>query len=209
MAAAAARGGVDAPSWTAAANARNLASAALRMTYRVNAHGAHHVGRSGPLVIVTSCEALLAGAVVHATAPRPVHVIANEAMARALPARALAAAGDLRAAGAGSILAQHQALAALRDERAVVVAGDAVPASYLVAMSGAAVLPVVVIGAMGRVPTDPPRPRSRIDVFYHPPVVLDVPGDPLRASTRAAVAEQLRQLLADAGEQASRRLVPA
>jgi 1-acyl-sn-glycerol-3-phosphate acyltransferase len=199
--------GVEAPSWTAAANARNLASAALRMTYRVNAHGAHHVGRSGPLVMITSCEALLAGAVIHATAPRPVHVIANEAMARALPDRVVAAAGDLKPAGPGAILAQWQALGAVLDERAVVVAGAAVPASYLVAMSRAPVLPVVVIGAMGRVPTDPPRPRSRIDVFYLPPVILDVPGDPLRASTRAAVAEQLRQVLADADEQASRRLV--
>ena len=83
---------VEPPSWTGAANARNLASAALRMTYRVRAHGAHHVGTSGALLMVTRCEGVLAGALVHATAPRPVHVVANEAMDRALPERALSAA---------------------------------------------------------------------------------------------------------------------
>jgi|JI10StandDraft_1071094.scaffolds.fasta_scaffold21667_7 hypothetical protein len=198
---------VEPPSWTGAANARNLASAALRMTYRVRAHGAHHVGTSGALLMVTRCEGVLAGALVHATAPRPVHVVANEAMDRALPERALSAAGDIRLTGPAAILTQRRALAALHDERAVVVAGSIVPVGYLVAVTGVAVMPVVLLGAVGRVPTDPPRPRSRIDVFFAPPVTLEVSGDPLRTTTRSAVAEQVRQLLADAEELASMRVV--
>ena len=198
---------VEPPSWTAAANARNLASAALRMTYRVRAHGAHHVGTSGALLMVTRCEGVLAGALVHAMAPRPVHVVANEAMDRALPERALSAAGDIRLTGPAAILTQRRAVAALRDERAVVVAGSIVPVGYLVAVTGVAVMPVVLLGAVGRVPTDPPRPRSRIDVFFAPPVTLEVSGDPLRTTTRSAVAEQVRQLLADAEELASMRVV--
>ena len=198
---------VEPPSWTAAANARNLASAALRMTYRVRAHGAHHVGTSGALLMVTRCEGVLAGALVHAMAPRPVHVVANEAMDRALPERALSAAGDIRLTGPAAILTQRRALAALHDERAVVVAGSIVPVGYLVAVTGVAVMPVVLLGAVGRVPTDPPRPRSRIDVFFAPPVTLEVSGDPLRTTTRSAVAEQVRQFLADAEELASMRVV--
>ena len=68
-------------------------------------------------------------------------------------------------------------------------------------------MPVVLLGAVGRVPTDPPRPRSRIDVFFAPPATLEVSGDPLRTTTRSAVAEQVRQLLADAEELASMRVV--
>ena len=114
---------VEPPSWTGAANARNLASAALRMTYRVRAHGAHHVGTSGALLMVTRCEGVLTGALIHATAPRPVHVVANEAMDRALPERALSATGDIRLTGPAAVLTQRRALAALHDERAVVVTG--------------------------------------------------------------------------------------
>lgn len=198
---------VDPPSWTAAANARNLASAALRMSYQLRAHGAHFVGTTGPLLMVTSCEGVLAGALIHATAPRPVHVVANEAMDHALPERVLSAAGDIRLSGPASILTQRRALAALEDGRAVVVAGSAAPVGYLVAVSGVAVMPVVLLGAVGRVATDPPRPRSRIDVFYAPPVALTVTGDPLRTTTRAAVEEQVRQVLVDAEELAAMRVV--
>ena len=180
---------VEPPSWSGAAHARNLASAALRMTYRLAVHGAHHVGTSGPLLMVTRCEGVLTGALLHATAPRPLHVMANEAMAQAVPEAVLARSGDIRVAQPTGVEAQRRALAALLDERAVVVAGAAIPVGYLVAVSGVMVMPVVLLGALGRVPTDPPRPRSRIDVYYAAPVAIPVHGDPLRTSTRAAVAE--------------------
>jgi hypothetical protein len=177
------------------------------MSYQVRAHGAHHVGTSGPLLMVTTCEGVLAGALLHALAPRPVHVVANAAMDRALPDRVLNASGDIRISGPGAVLTQRRVLAALRDERAVVVAGADAPVGYLVGVAGVPVMPVVLLGAEGRVPTDPPRPRSRIDVFFAPPVTLQLPGDPLRAATRSAIAEQVRQLLADAEELASMRVV--
>ena len=196
---------VEPPSWSGAAHARNLASAALRMTYQLRGHGAHHVGRSGAMLLVTQCEGMLAGAVLHAMAPRPLHVLANEAMASTLPDAVLAKAGDIPVALPTAVHAQRSALAALMDERVVVVAGSAVPVGYLVAMSGVPVMPVVLRGADGRVPTDPPRPRSRIDVYFAPAVSVSVPGDPLRASTRAVVTEQVRQLVSDAEDLAARR----
>jgi len=193
------------PSWSGAAHARNLASAALRMTYQLRAHGAHHVGRSGPLLMVTRSEGMLAGAILHATAPRPLHVLANEAMSHTLHETVLVKSGDIPVTHATAVAAQRTALAALLDERAVAVAGGAVPVGYLVAMSGVDVMPVVLIGADGRVPTDPPRPRSRIDVYFAPPVAVSIPGDPLRVTTRAAVTEQVRQIVSDAEELAARR----
>lgn len=200
-------GPIDPPSWTGAANARTLASAALRMSYRLRAHGAHEVGTIGPLVLVTGSEGMLAAAVIHATAPRPLHVLANAAMSAAIPERMLATAGDIPLSGPAAVLSQRRALAGLRDDRAVVVAGAGPWAAYLVAVSGAPVMPVVLMGEQGAVATDPPRPRSRIDVFYAPAVPIEVVGDPIAAATRAHVTERIRQLLVDAQEQASWRVV--
>jgi len=196
---------VEPPSWHGAAHARNLTSAALRMTYQLRPHGAHNVGTSGPLLMVTRCEAVLAGSLVRAVAPRPIHVVANEAINRAVPDSVLSAAGDIPLSGVYGIAAQRSALAALADDRAVLLAGSGVPVGYLAATSGAAVMPVVIMGADGRVPTDPPRPRSRIDVFFMPPVHVHTTGDPLKAATRSALVEQVRQLLADAEQVAVMR----
>jgi 1-acyl-sn-glycerol-3-phosphate acyltransferase len=189
---------VEPPSWSGAAHARNIAGAALRMTYQVRQHGAHHVGTSGPLLMVCRCEGVLAGAFLHATVPRPVHVVANEAMGKALRQGMMAKAGVIPVTAPTAVDAQHQALAALRDERAVVVTGSAFPVGYLVAMTGVPVMPVVLFGAEGRVATDPPRPRTRIDAYFAPAVTVDVTGDPLRTSTRAAIEEQVRQIVRDA-----------
>lgn len=196
---------VEPPSWYAAAHARNLASAGLRMSYRLQVHGSHHVGTIGPLLMVTRCEGVLTGALLHATAPRPLHVLANPAMMTAFPEAVLRRSGDIPVPVPTAVAAQLSARAALADDRAVVVAGDAVSVGYLVATTGVQVMPVVLIGADGRVPTDPPRPRSRIDVYFAPAVSVSVPGDPMRAGTRAAVVEQVRQIVADAEELAAQR----
>ena len=142
---------------------------------------------------------------LHAVAPRPLHVVANEAMNEAIRPGLLERSGDIPVASPTAIHAQHVARAALEDERAVVVAGSLVPVGYLVGVTGVDVMPVVLLGADGRVPTDPPRPRSRIDVYFAPAVPVSVPGDPLRASTRAAVAEQVRQIVSDAEDLAVMR----
>jgi 1-acyl-sn-glycerol-3-phosphate acyltransferase len=196
---------VEPPSWYGAAHARNLTSAALRMTYQLRPHGAHHVGTSGPLIMVTTCEAVLAGSIIRALCPRPIHVVANAAMGQAVPPSLLAKAGDLAISGVGALATQRSALAALDDGRAVLIAGSEVAPGYLVAVSGAPVLPVVVLGADGAVPTDPPRPRSTINIYFSPPVGVPVPGDPLLAATRAVVTEHVRQLVADAGQLAGMR----
>ena len=193
------------PSWYAAAHTRNLASLVLHRLYRLQAHGAFHVGTEGPVVLVVPSPSPLAGLIVQAVAPRPVHVVAQAEADATLPPGLVRATGGIVAEAPPAIAAQHEARAALEDGRAVAVCGSTEAVPYLVATTDAPVLPVVLLGADGRVETDPPAPRTRIDAYFVPPERVEVPGDPLRATTRAAVAEQVRQLVADATDQARRR----
>lgn len=193
------------PSWSGAAHARNLASAAMRVTYRLHAHGAHHADGSGAAILLCSNEGLLAGALIHATVPRPVHVVANAAMMAAIRQGLMAKAGVIPVREATAVAAQRAARAALLDDRAVAFTGSLVNPAYLVALTGVPIVPVVMLGAEGRVPTDPPRPRTRIDVYFFEPVQVEVDGDPRRASTRTAVTEQVRQVLVDAERAAAVR----
>lgn len=193
------------PSWTGAAHARNIASAAMRVSYKVHPHGIHHVGTTGPAILVCRSEGVLTGALLHATVPRPVHVVANAAMMAALRQGMMAKAGVIPVRDDTAIEAQHTARAALADDRAVALTGTTIDPSYLLAVTGAPLVPVVMLGAEGRVPTDPPRPRSRIDVYCFDPVTVSVGGDPLNSAVRADVGEQLRQVMADAHEIAAVR----
>lgn len=193
------------PSWSGAAHARNLASAAMRVTYRLHPHGAHHADGAGAAILVCSSEGLLAGALMHATVPRPVHVVANAAMMAAIRQGLMAKAGVIPVRDTTAVGAQRAARAALLDERAVAITGSLVNPAYLLGVTGVPLIPVVMLGAEGRVPTDPPRPRSRIDVYFSEPVHVEVDGDPRRSMTRAAVAEQVRQVLADAERAAAVR----
>jgi hypothetical protein len=126
-------------------------------------------------------------------------------MSTALRQGMMAKAGVIPVTTATAIDAQHQAVAALEDDRAVVVVGDLSHVGYLVAATGVDVLPVVIFGSEARVHTDPPRPRSRIDVYFSEAVSVEVPGDPLRTATRAAIEEKVRQLVIDAEEVAAMR----
>lgn len=193
------------PSWYAAAHTRNLASLALHQLYRLRAHGAFHVGTDGPLLLVVPSEAVLAGVVVQAVAPRPVHVVVSTAAMTALPPVLRRVTGAIGVDAPTAVAAQHAARAALEDGRVVAVCGATVSAGYLVATTGVPVVPVTLLGVDGRVVSDPPRPGAQIDAYFVPPVRIDVPGEPLRVSTRAVVDENVRQVVADATEQAQRR----
>ena len=163
------------------------------------------MGLTGPLILVCSSEAIIAGAVIQAIAPRPVHVVPNAAMSAAVPAVALHASGAIVPTSTAAITAQESALEALLDGRAVALVGSLVDPAWLVATSGAPVLCVTLVGEQGRVPTDPPRLRSLIRAYVSDQHAIAVSGDPLSVSTRAAVTERLRQLIADADDQALRR----
>ncbi|MFY9232189.1 MAG: hypothetical protein WAO50_09815 [Candidatus Nanopelagicales bacterium] len=193
------------PSWSGAAHARNLASAAMRISYKVHPHGNHHVGNTGAAILYCRSEGILVGSLLHATVPRPIHVVANAAMTAALRQGMLTRAGVIPVRDETAIEAQRSARVALEDERAVALTGSAVHPAYLLATTGAPLVPVVMLGAEGRVPTDPPRPRTRIDVYFFDPVPIRVAGDPLKASVRAAIDERVRQAMDDAEGMAALR----
>ncbi|CAB4882361.1 MAG: hypothetical protein F2793_07210 [Actinobacteria bacterium] len=180
-----------------AANARNLGGLALRAMYRIRVIGLEHLPVAGPVLIVGHCPEILAGAVIKAMACRPVHVIGGDAVQMALPARGLRLIGDIPRVGAG-IGAARMAQALLMEGGAVAVLGSSPPVGYLVAISNAPVVPVVVIGAAGRVPTDPPAPGTRIDVVFSPASLIPTSGDPCAERVVLDAGERVRQIVADA-----------
>lgn len=181
----------------AAANARTLGGPAVRMLYRIEVFGVHELPARGPLLVVGDQPELLAGTVIKAVAPRPMHVIASEAVARVMPPGVIGLAGDIVNPAPG-ISAAEEALSLLECGEAVVVLGDQPAVGYLAAASRAPIATVAVFGAAGRVPTDPPALRTRIDVRFGPATQIEVPGDPLELAVIRGVGEQVRQHLADA-----------
>jgi len=193
------------PSWRGAAHVRNLSAGGLGLLYRLQAFGAHHIGTAGPLIVLCPSEAVLAGTVLQAIAPRPLHLIPNAAMTAVVPTPILSSLGAIVPSSTAAIAAQEAALQAIADNRAVAIVGSLVDPAWLVAVSRAPVVCVTLVGEQGRVPTDPPRIRSRVRAYVSMQHQVAVAGDPLHVSTRAAVTEQLRQLRADADDQALRR----
>lgn len=185
----------------AAANARTLIGPLVRAAYPTEVWGAHDVPAHGPVLIVGDQPELLAGALIKAAAPRPVHVIASPTVMQAVPMQVLRAGGDIPSLGPG-IGAAADALTVLADGGAVVVLAGGPSAGYLAAASGAPVGTVVVLGASGRVATDPPALRRRVAVRFGPAEPIDINGDPCAMDTIRAAGERIRQRLADARDQA-------
>lgn len=181
----------------AAANARNLAGPALRVAFRLEVFGSHHLPATGPLLIVGEQPELLAGPVIKAMAPRPIHVLAPPVAMAVVPTVAIAAGGDLVNAHPG-IRGAEEALRILASGGAVALLGELPAVGYLAASSGAPVATVVVLGATGRVPTDPPPLRSRIEVRFGPVVPNQASGDPCSMAVIRGIGEQIRQQVADA-----------
>ncbi len=201
---------VELPSWAAAANARSLVAPVLRTAYRLLVSGVDQVPVEGPLLMVANHPGGLDEAALVGTSPRPVHVLTDagtwppplDRLAGPLGAITIARVGADR-------LALHAAAAAIDDGRAVamfpdvVVGGGGVSAArpgvgYVLARTGAPVLPVALLGTGGRHPTDPPRPRSTVVVAFGAPVMVPVDGvDPVRRADVLRLAERVRQVLAD------------
>lgn len=183
----------------AAANARNLVGPVIRAMYRISVTGAHHLPRSGPALIVGECPEAFAGAVLKSIAVRPVHVLAPRSASYAP-----AATGDVIVDAPG-VDATRVALGLLEGGAAIAVLSPGVLAAYLACVSGAPVVPVVISGAAGRVAADPPPLRRRIDVRMSAARHLASPTGSCSSVAVRDVAEQLRQALADASDEARAR----
>lgn len=180
-----------------AATARNLTGPALRAIYRLEVEGAGLVPAGGPLILQIDGDGLLAGPVLKAVTPRPVHTIVSGALAEVLMGHSPGWAGDIALEGHG-FAAYAAACALLRSGEAVAILGESSLLGPLLAASGAVVQPVTITGAGGKVATDPPRPRSRIGIVFEAPITVTSSGDPCALATVQQLRELVRQARADA-----------
>ena len=175
----------------------SLSTSLVKFAYRISASGLTRVPATGPVIFHIEGDELLSGPAVKAASPRPIQLIVSGALSEVFLGRTQLLAGDIRLDGFGFAAAEH-AVAQLKAGGAVAVVGERPPLGYLVAASGASIVPVRVTGAGGRVRTDPPRPGSRISIVFEAPIQIAVIGDPCALATVQEVAEQVRQARADA-----------
>ncbi|CAB4716338.1 unannotated protein [freshwater metagenome] len=184
-----------------AAHSRNIGALLARAAYRVEVHGRHHVPTSGPVMLVGSDLNLFSAAIVASVACRPIHTL--------IPG-ALAQRGDIPVISPG-IAAARWALELLEAGAAIMVTTDVPPLGYVLAHGSVSITPVVVIGGSGKVADDPPRLRSKIEVYFCAPSTI--PGsasefgssDPCAFRVVQGLSERVRQLTSDARNESARR----
>ncbi|HBJ73576.1 MAG TPA: hypothetical protein DDY88_07715 [Actinobacteria bacterium] len=174
-----------------------LTGSALKFIYRLHISGQDSVPSAGPVIFHIEGDELLSGPALKAVSPRPVQLIVSGALNEVFLGGSQILAGDIALDGFG-FGAAEQAIAVLNAGGTVAFVGEQPPLGYLVAASGATIVPVRITGAGGRVRTDPPRPGSRISIVFEAPIQIAVQGDPCALATVQEVAEQVRQARADA-----------
>lgn len=191
----------------AVAHARNLLGPLVRLAYRVRITGAHHVPRRGGLLIVANHPGLIDPVILEANSPRPVHVVTDGGVLPEVWERTAPLTGRLIARDpVGPVL--RQAVDLLRANRAVAMfpeggltdgsVDDALPGvGFVAARADVPVVPVALFGTHGQRPTDPPTPRSEIDLIFGEPFTLPRPTDPARRAEALRLTEAIRQRLAD------------
>ena len=180
-----------------AATFRNLSGPALKALYNIHEQGRDLVPVSGPLILLIDGEGLLVVPIVKALTPRPVHVVVGGALGQVLAGHSSGLGGDLTLVSPG-FEATQAALSLLQNGQAVGIMSDFSSLGYLVAMTGASVMPVAITGAGGKVATDPPRPRSKVGILFQAPLHISPNGDPCALATLQQVGEQVRQARVDA-----------
>ncbi|MBM3689834.1 MAG: hypothetical protein FJW80_09330 [Actinobacteria bacterium] len=195
---------------SAAATTRNLLGPLVRMAYRVNVIGAHHVPARGGLLLVANHPGIADATFLGVASPRPVRVL--------IEAGAFAPVWSALSRSIGRIVvADDDQAAGVRDAVTLVGGGEAVAmfpegglpsvdhpgrvaslgAAYVQVTTGVPVVPVALLGSHGRRPTDPPPVRATVDVIFGVPFTPQPVSDPCVRATVVDVAEVLRQCLAD------------
>ena len=185
------------------ASARNLLGPLVRSTYRVRVAGGHSVPRQGVVLVLSTYSGIFDSMILATNLTRPVAVLVGEG---GVPPTWRQAIGRIVVPAERPGEALREAVGLLRSGHAVAMfpegcagaGGDfGAGAAYLQARTGVPVVPVALIGSAGSRPTDPPRPRSTIDVLvgesFTPPAVKDS----ARRAEVAAIAEQMRQRFTD------------
>ncbi len=191
------------------ANARNVA-ALLSRVWDVRVGAGQLVPHDGPVLLAANHTGLLDGPILVAHAPRPVRMLAKQALFTGVLGRLLRTAGQI------PLQYEGPDRSALQEALRVLGAGQAVGifpeahrghgdvahvrhgVAYLAARSGAPVVPVAILGtrADGASYDAVPPPRTRIDLVFGEPYRTGA-VDARNRQAVAGLAERLRQCLAD------------
>lgn len=196
------------PSARGAVNGRRLSRWLVHAGWSVRAHGVERVPADGPVILAPNHLGFIDGPLLFGMSPRPVHTLAKHEMFRGPVGWVLRAVGQIpvdRDQPDRSVL--QAVLGVLAAGRVVAIypegtrgAGDFSELrpglAWFALRSGAPVIPVVFLGSgvRGRTLGSLPRPRSRLDVVFGPPVRVESGRRRSRTAMEAA-GEQLRDAL--------------
>jgi len=159
----------------------------LRRRYDVRLHGAERVPADGPVIFAANHIGVLDGPLLAVFAPRPVHALTKKEMFRGRTGRLLRRSGQIPLDRfTADPHAVRTALRVLRDGGAVGVFPEGTRgdgelhrfhhgAAYLALVSGATVVPVIMLGTRepgGGIDSTPAR-GGRIDLVFGQPVTID------------------------------------
>ena len=182
-----------------------------RLILDLRVEGAHHVPRTGPVLLAGNHSGILDGPLVFFHSPRPATLLTKSEVFvgvwarmcgwlalipvhRGQPDRAALKAG-LEVLQGGGALGVFPEGTRGSGEFDTVADGLA----YLALRSGAVVVPIAVHGTGAALPKGHalPRWRAPVRVVYGPPITLTPTGDPRARSTVRDAAEHLRLALVD------------
>lgn len=189
--------------------ARSLAAAAARRRWQVEVRGAERFPRTGPVVVAANHVGFLDGPLMAVLSPRPVHALTKREMFTGRMGAFLRASGQIPVwRQASDPAAIRTALRVLRDGGVVGVfpegtrgAGELTRAeggaAYLAIATGAAVVPLSVLGTrdIGGSLNSVPAPGTRMVLSYGAPLHLGQHGWPRRRDEVRRATEQVRRAL--------------
>jgi 1-acyl-sn-glycerol-3-phosphate acyltransferase len=189
---------------------RPLGRAYVTRRYDIRVHGASHVPRTGPCIVVSNHIGFLDGPLLIVLAPRLVHALTKKEMFTGATGRLLHAVGQIPLSRADvDVAAVKGCLRVLRDGGVVGIYPEGTRgdgelhtfrpgAAYLALVTGAPVVPLAVFGTRdpGGASDSWPAPGSRFDFAYGAPVYLDrQPWPRTRTDVGEATATVRKRLL--------------
>ena len=189
--------------------ARLVAKPYFRRKYKLTVHHEDLFPRTGPVLMTPNHLNLLDGPLLGAIAPRMLHQLGKIEAFGGLQGKILRRIGQIPVDRSEyDVLAVRQSIQVLRDGRVLNIypegtrgAGDfsriRLGVAYLAMVTGAPILPVVLLGTRlphGDVEAFPPA-GSPIDVVYGEPFTVERVPFPRRHSDVRAVADQIGDVL--------------
>lgn len=180
----------DLPSSRGAARGRPLCHALLRALWRVRVHGAAHLPTAGRVLLAGNHSGILDGPLLYGVSPRPVHALTKEEVFVGPLRTLLLGIGQIPVDRTAllDLAALRSCLGVLNHDRVLAVYPEGTRGTgdfstirdgvaWLALRSGAPVVPVAAFGVRrhdGKVHV-PPRPGTRVDVFFGRPFTVTAP----------------------------------